>query len=112
VSIYYGTAPEKLDELKEAVFAEIKKFAQNGPSEDELKKAQEKMLREREIALRENGFWLNMLSSTYFIKDGDFSGFGKYNNTVQGLTTESVKKAFQKYFNFENYISVALKPAD
>jgi zinc protease len=53
-----------------------------------------------------------MLSSTYFIKDGDFSGFGKYNNTVQGLTTESVKKAFQKYFNFENYISVALKPAD
>ncbi len=73
VAIYYGTAPQKLNELKEAVFAEIKHFAQNGPTDEELKKAQEKMLREREVALRENGFWLNILSSTYFIKGGDFS---------------------------------------
>ena len=72
VAIRYGTDPEKLEELKRAVFDEIKDFAQKGPSDDELAKAQEKMLREREIALRENGFWLNILSNTYYLKDGDF----------------------------------------
>ena len=112
VAIYYGTAPEKLAELKEAVFAEIKNFAKNGPSKEELKKAQEKMLRERETAQRENNFWMSILSNTYYLKDGDFSEFGGYTNLVNGLTTKSVQKAFQKYFDFNNYVSVALQPAD
>lgn len=112
VSISYGTDPEKLDELKQAVFDEIKDFAQNGPSEEELAKAKEKMLREREIALRENRFWLDILSNTYYLKDGDFSEFGTYEDIVNNLTADSVKQAFKKYFNFENYVSVALKPAE
>lgn len=112
ISISYGTDPEKLDELKQAVFDEINDFAQNGPGEEELAKAKEKMLREREIALRENNFWLNILSNTYYLKDGDFSEFGSYNEIVNSLTVDSVKKAFKKYFNFENYVSVALEPAE
>jgi zinc protease len=112
VSISYGTDPEKLDELKQAVFDEIKDFAQNGPSEEELAKAKEKMLREREIALRENRFWLDILSNTYYLKDGDFSEFGTYENIVNNLTVESVKNAFEKYFDFENVVSVALEPAE
>jgi zinc protease len=112
ISISYGTDPEKLDELKQAVFDEIKEFAQNGPSEEELAKAKEKMLREREIALRENNFWLNILSNTYFLKEGDFSDFGTYENTVKNLSAESVKNAFNTYFDFKNYVSVALEPAE
>ncbi|RIH64268.1 insulinase family protein [Mariniphaga sediminis] len=112
VSIRYGTDPQKLEELEEAVFDEIKDFIQHGPSEEELAKAKEKMLREREIALRENGFWLSVLSNTYYLKEGDFSGFGTYNDLVNSLTIESMQKAFKKYFDFENYISVALEPAE
>ncbi len=112
VSIYYGTAPEKLEELKKAVFDEIRDFAENGPSEDELAKAKEKMLREREISLRENGFWLNILSNTYYLKEGDFSKFGTYNSIVEEMTTESIQNAFTKYFDFDNYVSVALRPGE
>ncbi|SHF98888.1 zinc protease [Mariniphaga anaerophila] len=112
ISIYYGTAPEKLDELKQAVFDVIKEFMEKGPSTDDLAKAKEKMLREREIALRENNFWMSILSNTYFLKDGDFSKFGSYDDIVNSLTVESVKAAFNKYFDFENYVSVALEPAE
>ncbi len=111
ISIYYGTDPQKLSELKQAVFEEIKDFSENGPSEEELNKAKEKMLRERETALRENGFWLSLLSNTYYLKDGDFSQFGTYDKLVNNLTADAVKNAFQKYFDFHNYVSVALKPA-
>ena len=111
VGIYYGTSPDKLEELKEAVFAEIRDFAENGPSADELAKAKEKLLREREISLRENNFWMNILSNTYYLKDGDFSSFGTYNDIVENMTTESIQNAFKKYFDFDNYVSVALKPA-
>ncbi|MBN1986389.1 MAG: insulinase family protein [Prolixibacteraceae bacterium] len=112
VAIYYGTDPEKLPALKEAVFAEIKHFAQNGPTNEELEKAKEKMLRERETAEKENGFWLNILSNTYFLKDGDFSKYGTYGELVENMTARSIQKAFQKYFDFENYVSVALAPAE
>jgi zinc protease len=112
VTISYGTAPDKLNELKKAVFEEIKKFVKNGPSEEELAKAQEKMLRDRETKVRENGFWMSILSNTYYLKDGDFSEFGTYEKQVESLTVESTKEAFNKYFNFKNYISVALVPGE
>jgi zinc protease len=112
VVISYGTAPDKLEELKKAVFEEIKKFAKDGPSEEELAKAQEKMMRERETKVRENSFWMGVLSGTYYIKDGDFSEFGTYQKLVDNLTVKSTKKAFKKYFDFNNYISVALEPGE
>ena len=112
VYISYGTDPEKLEELQQAVFDEIRHFIENGPSEDELSKAKEKMLREREVALRENRFWLNILSNTYYLKEGDFSEFGRYNSIVKDLTTDQIREAFKKYFNFDSYVSVALQPGE
>jgi len=112
VTIAYGTAPDKLVELKEAVFEVITEFAKKGPSKDELAKAQEKMLRERENQVRENRFWLSILTNTYYLKSGDFSEFGGYENLVKNLSVKSTKNAFKEYFDFENYISVALAPGE
>ena len=102
VAISYGTSPQKLDELKE--------YIKNGPTDEEVKKAQEKMLREREVSVRENSFWLNVLSSTYYLKDGDFSEFGTYDELVKNIDVKSTKSAFKTYFDFDNYVSVALAP--
>ncbi len=110
-SVYYGTAPDRLDEVKQAVFNIIKEYAKNGPDEKEMATAKEKLLREREIQIRENSFWLNILSNTYYIKNGDFSEFGNYNQLVDNLNVELTKKAFADYFDFSNYIDVALAPA-
>ncbi len=110
--IRYGTSPEKLDELKQSVFDIINEYAKKGPTKEELEKAQEKMKRERETALRENGYWLSILSNTYYLKDGDFSEYGNFDKLVNNLSVDSTKKAFKKLFDFKNYISVALEPAE
>jgi zinc protease len=110
ITVAYGTSPQKLEELKKAVFSIISEYQKNGPTADELATAQEKMLRERETALRENGFWMGILSNTYYIKNGDFSEFGNYEQLVKNLTVDSTKKAFVDLFDFKNYISVALAP--
>ncbi len=112
MSIYYGTSPDKLEELKSAVFDIIKGYAENGPTEEEVATAQEKMMRERETALRENNFWLNILSGTYYLKNGDFSEYGNYEQLVKNITVESIKQAFYDYFDFENYVGVALAPGE
>lgn len=110
VTVAYGTSPQKLDELKKTVFDIIAEYQKNGPTAEELAKAQEKMYRERETALRENGFWVSILSNTYFLKNGDFSEYGNYNELVKNLTIKSTQKAFSDYFDFKNYVSVALAP--
>lgn len=110
VAISYGTSPQKLDELKEAIFDIIKEYIKKGPTDEEVKKAQEKMLREREVSVRENKFWLNILSNTYYLKDGDFSEFGTYEELVKNIDVKSTKSAFKTYFDFDNYVSVALAP--
>lgn len=112
VIVRYGCSPEKLDEVKQSVFDIIKEYTKKGPSQEELKTAQEKIKRERETALRENGFWMGILSNTYYLKNGDFSEYGNFDQLVNNLTVKSTKKAFKEYFDFKNYISVALAPAE
>ncbi len=110
ITVAYGTSPQKLDELKKTVFDIITQYKNNGPTAEEVAKAQEKMVREREVALRENGFWMGILSNTYYIKNGDFSEYGNHDTLVKNVTVDSTKKAFVDLFDFKNYISVALAP--
>jgi zinc protease len=110
ISISYGADPAKLAELKEAVFAQIKDIASQGPSESDLQKAKEKLLRERETNVRENRYWLGILSNTWYNSNGDFSGFNDYDNIVNSFTIHDIKAATQKWCNFSNYYGVALKP--
>jgi zinc protease len=110
ITVFYGTSPDKLNELKKTVFDIVSEYKKNGPSEQELATAQEKLLRERETAVRENGFWMSILSNTYYLKNGDFSEYGNYNELVKNISVDSTKKAFNDLFDFGNYISVALAP--
>jgi zinc protease len=110
VVIYYGTAPEKVSELQQDVFAEIRDIAENGPKEEDLKKAKEKLFREREVNLRENGYWLSVLSNGFLYKNGDFSDFDEFDQIVGQMDADDIKKAAKTYFNFDNYYSVTLKP--
>jgi zinc protease len=110
ISISYGADPAKLAELKDAVFAQIKDIATKGPSEVDLQKAKEKLLRERETNVRENRYWLGILSNTWYNSNGDFSGFNDYDSIVNSFTIHDIKAATQKWCNFSNYYGVALKP--
>ena len=110
MTIYYGTSPEKLRVLKESVFATIRDLIENGPKQDEVDKAREKIKREHETNLRENGYWEGVLKTYYLNKEGNFKTFAEFDNVVKGLTTKSLRSAALRTFDFNNYISVALMP--
>ena len=112
MTIYYGTAPEKLKELKESVFATIRDLIENGPKQEEVDKAREKIKRERESNLRENSYWEASLKTYYLNREGDFKTFGEFDGVVDGLTPESLKSAASRTFDFTKTISVALMPEE
>ena len=110
MTIYYGTSPEKLNELKESVFATICEMKEKDPTQDEVDKAREKIKREHETNLRENSYWEGVLKTYYLNKEGDFKTFGEFDRVVEGLNLKYLKFAASRTFNFKNYISVALMP--
>ena len=110
MTIYYGTSPEKIKELKNSVFAIIHDLIDNGPKQEEVDKAREKIKRERETNLRENNFWQSTLKSYYLNMNGDFKTFGEFDKVADGFTTQSLKSAALRTFDFNNYIGVALMP--
>ena len=112
MTIYYGTAPEKLKELKESVFTAIRDLIEHGPKQEEVDKAREKIRRERETNLRENNYWEGVLKTYYLNMEGNFKTFGEFDGAVEGLSSKSLKSAALRTFDFKNYISVALMPAE
>ena len=109
IVVYYGADPEKVDEIQQAVFSQINDIVENGPSDEDLMKAKEKLHRERETNMKENRFWLNILNNGYLYNNEDFTGFTNYNEIVDQITVDKIKDSTEKYFNFNSYYSVTLK---
>ena len=112
MTIYYGTSPEKINELKTSVFAIIHDLIENGPKQEEVDKAREKIKREHESNLRENNYWQSTLKSYYLNMNGDFKTFLEFDQVTNDLSLQSLKSAAARTFDFNKYISVALMPEE
>ena len=62
-SVDFGSAPERVDTLRAAVFREIERIKRDGPTAEEIEKVREIQRRGEETEVRQNGFWLNALAS-------------------------------------------------
>ena len=109
ISVQFGSAPDRVGELTRAMFAEIGALKADGPSAAELTKVKEIQLRERESALRQNGFWLSALS-TYLYNDWDPRSILDYDDDVGRLDAASIREAARRYLDERNYVAVSLYP--
>ena len=109
--VSFSCDPERTQELLDAVFAEIDKLRDTGPNEGNVAKVQESQRRSRETNLRENRFWLSILSS-YERWGTDPAEFERFEERIGAVTDEVVKATAQKYLGGEDYILGVLLPED
>ncbi|UCF21052.1 MAG: insulinase family protein [Gemmatimonadota bacterium] len=110
-TISFGTAPERLPELSQAVFDEIEILKRDGPTQQDIDKVREIQRRERETQLRENGFWLGQLLA-YERAGLDPREIVTYDELVAGLTAEKIREAAVLYLRRDNYVQVSLFPEE
>jgi zinc protease len=109
-NIAFGAAPEQLDTLVAAVFAEIERLAREGPSADDLLRAREIQRRERETQLRQNGYWAGQLVG--YAREGlDFAEITTYERLIDNLSVQQVRDAARAWLRRDNYVRVSLMPA-
>ncbi|KAA6319222.1 Protease 3, partial [termite gut metagenome] len=101
--IYFDTDPSKKDKLMEIVYAELDNFIKNGPSEINLNKVKEYMLKKHDEDLKENGYWQATIDEYYYtgvdrVKD--------YKLIVNNLTVADLKEFASRLLEQGNKIEV------
>ena len=109
LTISFGCAPEKAEELTKDALSEVESVIKDGCEDKNLVKVKETFLRERETDLKENRFWMGMLSQSY--QNGlDIMEMQKYNEWVNALTTKDFKRLSKKYIKKGKLAKFSLKP--
>ena len=107
--VLFGCAPTMKDKLTKAVLGEIAKLRKKGPTDVDLKKAQETLIRARETDLEKNEFWMNKIESVYY-DNTDPSTIMKFNDRVNAVKITDLKSTAKRYMNGDHYLRVSLVP--
>ena len=66
LQVIFDTAPSKREKLMKIIFAEIEHIAKEGPSETNLNKVKEFMLKKHTEDLKENSYWMGSIDEYLF----------------------------------------------
>ncbi len=106
MQIQLPTSPDKLERMMQVVYDGVEKICAEGPSEDYLKKIQEYMVRSHAENLKDNAYWMNAL---YMKTRYKYEMVENYEQVVQSITTEDLKKLARKVFQSGNRLTVGMK---
>jgi zinc protease len=106
----FGCNPDNIKKLSQTVLDEMEKIKKDGPTNIDLNKVKETLIRERETRLKENGFWLTALQNHYLNGDRLLS-LEDYKTFINSFSGDDIKAIANKYLNTDSYVQVALTPA-
>ena len=109
IQIVFDTAPSKREKLMKIIFAEIERISKEGPSEANLNKVKEFMLKKHAEDLKENSYWMESIDEYLFtgmnpIKD--------YEQTVNSITAKDIQKFADDLFKQKNEVEVSMISPD
>ncbi len=110
VQLGYGSSIENVEPLTEAVFALIDSVKTQTPSQADVDKVKEEILRSREVEVKTNAYWVGNIQARDQAGE-DLAGLGiAYDEMVRKLTAADLQKAARHYFNTTNYARFVLLP--
>jgi len=109
MTVYFPCAPENIDKATNGTIKVFEKVTNEGPSDVNLNKAKQQLLKEYETDLKENKYWLRTMKKYYFYNLST-KEFNKIDDTINSLTKEDIRAVAKKYLNTDNYVRVSLKP--
>ncbi|MBU2554993.1 MAG: insulinase family protein [Bacteroidetes bacterium] len=111
VTISWGCDPNKADTLSQTVFQEMNALQTSGPTEVNLNKAKETMIRDYETNAEQNNYWLNKIKGSLY-NESELLTIEQIQQMINNVTTDDIKKAAGKYFNSNHYLRVVLRPEE
>ena len=112
ISISFGTDPARVQELVDAVFAQIEDLQNNGPSASNVEKVTAQQSAEHEEKMQQNSFWLSNLKDYLVYGDEDKLSTlrPEFQATIDALSAASIQADAQEFLRPDSYIQVTLFP--
>ncbi len=107
--ITFDCDPARANDLKAIIYRELDNIVKNGPSQENLDKAVNNMLKTREENKMHNSYWLQVLSRyySYGINGNDPAN---YENILKSFTVKDVKKVSGLMFKKADVVDLIFKP--
>jgi zinc protease len=107
--ISFGSAPERREELTARVMAQIDSLRAYPPTAAEVATVQEQQRRALETNRRQNGYWLNLITS-YDRRGWDLREALTEEERVSKLEPRVIQEAARRYLDRNNYVHAWLVP--
>jgi zinc protease len=109
ITIQFGSAPNRTDDLIKRVFQEIELLKTNGPTDQQLNDEKETLQREFETNSKLNNFWVSQISQRH--ENGeDPGGLWLLPDLYRKIDKATIQQAAKTYLNTNNYVEVMLFP--
>ena len=105
LQISYQTDPTKFEHLNSIILAQLDKMAANGPTEEQMQKIKEYMLKKHADNQKENSYWMNQMEN-FLIFGIDTTK--DYEALVNGLTAQDVAKFAADLLKQGNKLTVVM----
>jgi zinc protease len=109
--INFGCAPKNADYLVSLVELEMKKIMDTGVTKDEIEKFKAAYTKNIDLAIKDNGFWLNYLISQYQNNE-DIYEVNSAKLNIDKVNESTLKASAQIFLSSKNFITFELLPAN
>lgn len=106
MQVFYQTDPEKFEYLNKRIIEIIEGFAKTGPSEENMAKVKDYMVKKHQENLRDNGYFASVLQ-TYLSYNQDL--LTDYEKVLDSITPEDVRLAVADLLKQGNNVEVVMK---
>ncbi len=109
ITIQFGCAPQRTDDLIKRVFQEIELLKTNGPTEKQVNDEREALLRDFETNSKQNYYLLNQITLSYQFGE-DPARLWNLPEYLRKVDAAMIQGAAKTYLNTSNYVKVTLFP--
>jgi zinc protease len=110
ISVEFDSAPERVEEMVRAVFDEVAKLRDSGPTVLEVQKVREESLRQLDLAWKDNGFWLQRIVD-YTLMERPLEEIAAFDAPFRSLGAKQIHAMARKYLDVHRYVRVTRLPA-
>jgi zinc protease len=109
IKVDFGCDPKRVQELSDQILSVVQEMSDQPPDSILMEKVTSSFLREYEVNLEQNKFWLQSLKSYHF-HQLDMDGVLTYPDRVADLSAEELQQAVQTCFDTRSYARFVLYP--
>ena len=105
MEIFYQAGPEKYEYLNQRVRDIVAEFVAKGPSEENLAKGKEFLLKNYRESIRENAYWLNAMKTMLYT---DVDLVSDYEKELQSVTKEDARRIVEQVMKQGNHSEIIM----